>query len=92
MVMIEHFSKRAIVLPLQDKELKKLASLFQERVICTFLTPQKVITGQGTEFQEAFLDMLDTSLIDHRRTSRNYPQTNGLGAADQDGTLEGRPR
>jgi hypothetical protein len=36
-------------------------------------------TDQGLEFTGEFQDLFDHALIDHRGTSRDHPQANGLG-------------
>ncbi len=36
------------------------------------------LTNQGSEFRGEFQDLLDHALIDHRRTSRDHPQADGL--------------
>ena len=37
-----------------------------------------MLTDQGTKFRGEFQEMLDEALIDHRRTSRDHPQADGL--------------
>lgn len=37
-----------------------------------------MLTDQGNEFRGEFQALLDRSLIDHRRTSRDHPQADGL--------------
>ena len=53
-VMIEHFSKWVVVVPIHDKELDKLAAILQDRVVCTYGAPAEVLTDQGTEFRGSF--------------------------------------
>ena len=38
----------------------------------------EVLTDQGTEFEGEFQELLEVSLVDHRRTSRDHPQADGL--------------
>ena len=40
--------------------------------------PAECLTDQGTEFRGEFQALLDEALIDHRRTSREHPQADGL--------------
>ena len=37
-----------------------------------------MLTNKGTEFRNEFQEMLDEALINHRRTSREHPQVDGL--------------
>ncbi len=43
-----------------------------------FGAPAEVLTDQGTEFQGEFQVLCDKALIDHRTTSRNHPEADGL--------------
>ena len=52
--------------------------VFHQYVLCGYGAPAEVLTDQGTEFRGEFQEMLDEALIDHRRTSRDHPQANGL--------------
>jgi hypothetical protein len=47
-------------------------------VLCRFGAPAEVLTDQGEEFQGVFAEYLAAILADHRETSRNHPQSNGL--------------
>ncbi|OAE31039.1 hypothetical protein AXG93_1502s1410 [Marchantia polymorpha subsp. ruderalis] len=40
--------------------------------------PGEVLIDQGTEFQGEFQVLCDKALIDHRTTSRDYPEADGL--------------
>ncbi len=43
-----------------------------------FGAPAKVLTNQGTEFQVEFQVLCDKMLINHRTTSRDHPEADGL--------------
>ena len=52
--------------------------VFREYVLCRYGAPAQVLTDQGTEFRGEFQEVLDEALIDHRRTSRDYPHADGV--------------
>ena len=52
--------------------------MFRQYVLCRYGAPAEVLTDQGTEFRGEFQEMLDEELVDHRRTSRDHPQEDGL--------------
>jgi site-specific DNA-cytosine methylase len=78
LVMIEHFSKWIELVVLPTKLSKYTAEAFLQRVLAQFGAPAEVLTDQGTEFQGEFSALLDKCLIDHRLTSRDHPQADGL--------------
>ena len=78
MVMIEHFSKWVEVVAILTKESCETARVFRQYVLCRYGAPAEVLTEQGTEFRGEHQEMLDEALIDHRRTSRDHPQADGL--------------
>jgi hypothetical protein len=78
LVMIEHFSKWLELVALPSKEPRHIATAFTECVLTRYGAPAEVLTDQGTEFRGEFQDLLDESFIDHRLTSRNHPQADGL--------------
>jgi hypothetical protein len=47
-------------------------------VLCRYGAPAEVLTDQGEESQGEFAKLLTKLLIDHRLTSRDYPQSDGL--------------
>jgi hypothetical protein len=47
-------------------------------VLNHFGAPAKVLTNQGTEFQVEFQVLCDKMLINHRTTSRDHPEADGL--------------
>jgi hypothetical protein len=76
-VMIEHFSKWVELIPIPSKESRHTAAAL--RVVLTrFDAPAEMLTDQGEEFQGEFYDLLTELLIDHRLSSRDHPQSDGL--------------
>ena len=78
MIMVEHFSKLIVVVPLPDKQATTTASVFLEHVLSRFGCCAEVVTDQGTEFAAEFEGLLRSQFIDHRTTSANHPQADGL--------------
>ena len=78
MVMIEHFSKWIELVALQQKTARCTAVAFKENVLSRSGAPAECLTDQGTEFRGEFQSLLDEALVDHRRTSREHPQADGL--------------
>lgn len=77
-VMIEHFSKWVEIVPVPDKSSEISAAVFLDRVLAHFGAPAEVVSDQGKEFLGEFDALCERSLIDHRQTSRNHPEANGL--------------
>ena len=78
MVCIESLSKHIECIPLKSKDSAVVAQAFLTHVIGRFGACAEVLTDQGTEFQGAFHALLTSCLIDHRLTSPNHPQANGM--------------
>jgi hypothetical protein len=76
-VMIEHFSKWIELVPILEKISHHTAAALRG-VLCRYGAPTKVLTDQGEEFQGEFTELLTKLLIDHRLTSRDHPQSDGL--------------
>jgi len=76
--MIEHFSKWVELVALLDKSSHSTSHAFLQQVLSRFRACAECLTNQGLEFKGEFQDLLDHVLIDHRRTSRDHPQANGL--------------
>ena len=76
-VMIEHFSKWIELVPIPAKKSLHTAAALRG-VLCRFGAPAEVLTDQGEEFQGDFAELLRELLIDHRLTSRDHPQSDGL--------------
>ncbi|XRB21605.1 reverse transcriptase [Pseudoscourfieldia marina] len=77
-VMIEAFSKAMVVVPLPDKEASTVAMAFALHVLARHGSCAEVVTDNGSEFKGAFDTLLEKALIDHRHTSREHPQADGL--------------
>ena len=77
-VMIEHSRMWVEVAALPSKDSSETARVFRRDVLCRYGAPAKVSTDLGIEFGKEFSEMLDDVLIDHRRTSRDHLQTDGL--------------
>jgi hypothetical protein len=76
-VMIEHFSKWIELLPIPEKTSHNTAAALRG-VLCRYGAPAEVLTDQGEEFRGEFAELLTKLLIDHRLTSRDHPQSDGL--------------
>jgi hypothetical protein len=78
LVMVDHFSKwiKLVVLPKNSSELAAMA--FLDRVLARFGAPTEVLTDQGRKFLESFEALCTKALIDHRTTSRDHPEADGL--------------
>jgi transposase InsO family protein len=78
LVMVEHFSKWIELVPSPDKSSEGVTYAFLDRVLNHFGAPAEVLTNQGTKFQGEFQVLCDKVLIDHRTTSRDHPEADGL--------------
>jgi len=78
MLMVEHFSKVVVAVAIPDKLATTTARVFLEHVLCKFGCCAEVITDRGTEFSAEFEGLLRSQFIDHRVTSPNHPQADGL--------------
>jgi hypothetical protein len=78
MIMIEHFSKWIELVALLNKSSHSTSQAFLQHVLSRFGACVECLINQGSEFKGEFQDLLDHSLIDHRRTSRDHPQDDGL--------------
>ena len=78
LVMVEHFSKwiELVALFQNSAELAPVASL--DRVLARFGASAEVLTDQGRESLGAFEELCTKALIDHRTTSREHPDADGL--------------
>ncbi len=65
-------------MPSPDKFSKGVAYAFLDRVLSHFGALVKVLIDQGTDFQGEFQVLCDKALIDHRTTSRDHLEANGL--------------
>ncbi|KAL3688002.1 hypothetical protein R1sor_014311 [Riccia sorocarpa] len=78
LVMVEHFSKWIELVALHDKSSEGTAYAFLDSVLSHFGAPAEVLTDQGTECFGEFQALCDKALIDHRTTSRDHPEADGL--------------
>jgi len=79
MICIEYLSKHLVVVPLPAKTAAQhTAYAFLANVLGPFGACAEVVTDRGSEFQEDFQQLLETAFIDHRLTSANHPQADGL--------------
>jgi hypothetical protein len=78
MIMIEHFSKWVELVALLDKSSDNTIHVSLQHVLNRFGACVECLNDQGFEFKGKFQDLLDHVLIDHRWTSRDHPQANGL--------------
>jgi transposase InsO family protein len=78
LVMVEHFSKWIEFVALPQNSVELAAAAFLDRVLARFGAPAEVLTDQGREFLGAFEELCTKALIDHRTTSRDHPEADGL--------------
>ena len=78
MIAVEHYSKHLELVPLPNKEPATTAAAFAAAVLGRYGSPAEVLTDRGGEWQAAFDQLLLDCMIDHRRTSANHPQADGL--------------
>jgi len=78
MIMIEHLSKWIELVALPDKSSHSTSQAFLKEVLSRFGACAECLTDKGSEFRGEFQELLDQALIDHRRTSRDNPQADGL--------------
>ncbi len=78
MIMIEHFSKWVKLVMLLDKSSHNTNQVFLQQVLSRFGAYVECLTDQGSEFRGEFQDLLDHAFIDHRWTSKDHRQADGL--------------
>jgi hypothetical protein len=76
--MIEHFSKWIELVALPDKFSEEATYSFLDRVLSRFGAPAEVLMDQGREFLGEFQTLCEQAMIDHRTTSRDHPEADGL--------------
>jgi hypothetical protein len=74
LVMVEHFSKCIELVALPQNYAELAAAAFLDRVLACFGAPAEVLT----EFLSAFEELCTKALIDHRTTSRDHLEADGL--------------
>jgi hypothetical protein len=78
MVCVEYFSKHVEAIALPNKTSDATARAFLSHVLARFGACAEVVTDGGREFQGEFSTLLSECYIDHRVTSPNDPQADGL--------------
>jgi hypothetical protein len=78
LVCVEHFSKWVEAFPMKTIMYEEVTYCFLHGVLARFGACAEVLTDGGGEFQGCFDDTLVKARIDHRVTSANHPQANGL--------------
>jgi hypothetical protein len=75
---VEHFSSLMVAIPMPSKESSETAYAFRTGVLAHFGGSAQVLTDNGGEYQGEFHALMQHCCIDHRTTSANRPQSNGL--------------
>jgi len=78
LVMVEHFSKWIELVPSPNKSNEGVAYAFLDRVLSHFGALAEVLTDQGIKFQGEFQVLCDKALINHRTTSQDHLEVDGL--------------
>ena len=78
MVMVEYFSKHIEAVPIPNKLSTTTAKTFLSHVLARYGACAEVVSDGGTEFQGAFQELLEQCFIDHRTSSPDHPQADGL--------------
>jgi hypothetical protein len=78
LVMVDNFTKWAIVVPLKSKEAGEVSDAIYTNWYCKMGIPFQLQTDQGLEFCNDILKRLNERMaIGHKVTSPYYPQANG---------------
>ncbi|KAL7634312.1 UNVERIFIED_CONTAM: hypothetical protein RMT77_014689 [Armadillidium vulgare] len=79
-VLIDHFTKWACVVPIQNKQSDTVARVFKKNMLPFLLKiPNRLLTDNGTEFVSAnFQQILSEFNIQHIRTTPLHPASNGV--------------
>ena len=75
---VEHYSGLMEAVPMPSKESSDTAYAFSVAVISRYGGSAQVLTDNGGEYRGEFQTLLEQCGIDHRTTSSNHPQSNGL--------------
>ena len=79
MVVIDHFSRYAIVVPIADKQATTVAKALMERVVLLHGHPAKLLTDRGPEFRNQLLLRVCELLSTKKPFTTPYrPQADGL--------------
>ncbi len=63
---------------LPNKSSHNNSQTFLQQVLSRFGACVECLINQGSKFKGEFQDLFDHVLIDHRQTSRDHPQADGL--------------
>ena len=79
LVMIDHFTKWACAVPIQDKTSRTVSQAMKNQVLPTLLrVPRRMLTDNGSEFiGPQFQELLRTMNIQHLKTTPLTPAANG---------------
>ena len=77
-VAVDYLTKWPEVAAIPDKTSKTVAEFFLRDIIARHGCPKEVLSDNGSEFFGEFDQLLQNWYIDHRLTSPNHPQANGL--------------
>ena len=75
---IDAFTKWPEAAAIPNKEACTVANFFLTNIISRHGAPQTVVSDNGREFDGEFAKLLEDCYIEHRHSSPNHPQTNGL--------------
>jgi len=78
MIMIKHLSKWVELVVLLDKSSHNTNQALLQQVLSRFRACARCLIDQGSKSKGKFQDLLNHAFIDHRQTSRDHPQVNGL--------------
>ncbi len=78
-VIIDYFSRYAIVAPIPDKKAATIARIVMERLVLVHGHPGKLLTDQGGEFKNAILQELCSAISTKKVFTTPYrPQADGM--------------
>ena len=79
LVVVDHFSKWLVALPIRNKRAETISSLMEHRVLpCLPGKPGQILTDNGVEFtSQLFNAVLMKYDIHHMHTTPYHPQSNG---------------
>ena len=77
-VAMDYLTKWPEVAAVTNKQSKTVADFFMHNVISRHGCPREVLSDNGGEFFGEFDQLLQSCCIDHRLTSPNHPNANGL--------------
>jgi hypothetical protein len=77
-VMVDNFTKWAVVAPLKNKEADEVADAIYNNWYCKLGIPYEMQTDQGLEFCNDLLKRINSRMgVGHKVTTPYYPQANG---------------